>query len=221
MLIAQMSAQRRRNAGDKSANEHREGDEQQRLGGIAPRSVGSRFRLRGMEVICPLAGEHQVQNAVTAVLALRELGTPPEGIAEARWPGRLEFVSPNPDVILDGAHNPAGARALARYLERFYAGQRIWMIYGAMRDKAIEEVAEILFPLAERVIATRPENPRAASPEEIQQAAARTGTQIEAVEDVHEAVDRARSLAKPGTVMVITGSIYLVGEVIGSVGAEI
>ena len=57
-------------------------------------------------------GEHQVDNAITAVLALRELGVPPEGIADARWPGRLEYVSPNPDVILDGAHNPAGARAL-------------------------------------------------------------------------------------------------------------
>ena len=72
---------------------------------------------------CPLAGEHQVDNAITAVLVLRELGVPPEGIADARWPGRLECVAPNPDVILDGAHNPAGARALRRYLERFYAGE--------------------------------------------------------------------------------------------------
>jgi dihydrofolate synthase/folylpolyglutamate synthase len=82
-------------------------------------------------------------------------------------------------------------------------------------------MTEILFPLADRVIATRPDNPRAASPEEIQQAAARTGVEIEAVEDVHRAVERARSLAKAGTVVVITGSIYLVGEVMHSVGAEL
>ena len=91
---------------------------------------GSRFNLSGRELTCPLAGEHQVDNAVTAVLALQELSVDPEGIAETTWPGRLEFVSPNPDVLLDGAHNPAGARALRRYLERFYKDQRIWMVYG-------------------------------------------------------------------------------------------
>jgi dihydrofolate synthase/folylpolyglutamate synthase len=82
-------------------------------------------------------------------------------------------------------------------------------------------MAEILFPLADRVIATRPENPRAASPEEIQQAAARTGIEIEAVEDVRQAVERARVLAKAGTVVVITGSIYLVGEVMRNIGAPV
>jgi folylpolyglutamate synthase/dihydropteroate synthase len=71
------------------------------------------------------------------------------------------------------------------------------------------------------VIATRPENPRAASPEEIQQAAARTGVEVETVEDVRHAVERARAVAKAGAVIVITGSIYLVGEVMRSVGAEV
>jgi len=82
-------------------------------------------------------------------------------------------------------------------------------------------MTEILFPLAERVIATRPENPRAASPEEIQRAAGRTGAEVEAVEDVKLALERARVLAGAGTVMVITGSIYLVGEVMRIIGAEI
>jgi dihydrofolate synthase/folylpolyglutamate synthase len=90
-----------------------------------------------------------------------------------------------------------------------------------MRDKAISEMAEILFPLADRVIATRPENPRAASPEEIRQAAARTGAEVEAVEDVRSAVERARSLAPAGTVVVITGSIYLVGEAMSVIGAQV
>ena len=90
-----------------------------------------------------------------------------------------------------------------------------------MRDKAISEMAEILFPLAERVIATRPENPRAASPEEIRQAAVRTGVEIEAVEEVQPALERARALANAGTVVVTTGSIYLVGEVTRSIGVEV
>ncbi|MGB8915055.1 MAG: bifunctional folylpolyglutamate synthase/dihydrofolate synthase, partial [Candidatus Sulfotelmatobacter sp.] len=85
---------------------------------------------------------------------------------------------------------------------------------------AISEMAEILFPLADRVIATRPENPRAAPPEEIQQAGARTGAEIETAEDVRSAVERARSLAPAGSVVVITGSIYLVGEVMNLIGAQ-
>jgi dihydrofolate synthase/folylpolyglutamate synthase len=124
-------------------------------------------------------------------------------------------------MVIDVAHNPAGAWALRAGLSERYEDRPLIFVFGAMRDKAISEMTEILFPLAERVIATRPENPRAASPKEIQQAAARTGVEIEAVEDVHHAVERARALAKAGTVVVITGSIYLVGEVMCSVGAEV
>ena len=72
-----------------------------------------------------------------------------------------------PEIILDGAHNPAGARALADYIRRFYSGRRIWMVYGVMRDKAVDEMAALLFPLADRVIVTAPDNSRAMPPEEI------------------------------------------------------
>jgi dihydrofolate synthase/folylpolyglutamate synthase len=89
-----------------------------------------------------------------------------------------------------------------------------------MRDKAISEMTEILFPLAERVIATRPENPRSASPEEIQQAGARTGAEIETVADVGLALERARQDARPDTVIVVTGSIYLVGEAMRLLGVS-
>ena len=80
--------------------------------------------------------------------------SPPEGIAEARWPGRLECVSPNPDVILDGAHNPAGAAGFAALSRAILCGPQVWMVFGAMRDKSVEEIAEILFPLATGVILT-------------------------------------------------------------------
>ena len=164
---------------------------------------GSRFN--GLR--CPLAGEHQVDNAVTAVLALHELGVAPEGISETRWPGRLEFVSPNPDVILDGAHNPAGARALARYLKRFYSGQRIWLIYGAMRDKAIEEVAEILFPIAHELIFTAPNSTRAVRPEALAELAG-SGR----CADLDGALEMIRAEAASDDVVVITGSLFLIGE---------
>jgi dihydrofolate synthase/folylpolyglutamate synthase len=90
-----------------------------------------------------------------------------------------------------------------------------------MRDKAISEMTEILFPLAERVIATRPENPRSASPEEIQQAAVRTGSEVEVIPNVASALERAKILAGSAGVVVITGSIYLVGEVMRLVGARV
>ena len=100
-----------------------------------------------------------------------------------------------PEIVIDVAHNPAGAWALRSALSERYEDRRLIFVFGAMRDKAISEMAEILFPLADRVIATRPENPRAASPEEIQEAAARTGAEIEKVEDVQRAVERAREIS--------------------------
>jgi dihydrofolate synthase/folylpolyglutamate synthase len=169
---------------------------------------GSRFTLgTGIGLTCPLAGEHQVDNAVTAVLALGELGVAPEGIADTRWPGRLEFVAPNPDVILDGAHNPAGARALARYLKRFYPGQRIWMVYGAMRDKAIEEVAEILFPIAHELIFTAPDSSRALRPEALAELAGRGRCA-----NLETAMEIIGTEAASDDVVVITGSLFLIGE---------
>jgi dihydrofolate synthase/folylpolyglutamate synthase len=168
-------------------------------------------RSRFSGIVCPLAGEHQADNAITAALALRALGVSTDGIAEARWPGRIEHVSPNPDIILDGAHNPAGARALAKYLERFYGGRRIWMIYAAMRDKAIDEVAGILFPLASELILTAPDTPRALRPEAMAEFAGRGHVEPK----VEAAIAYARSHAAEEDVIVITGSLFLVGEARG------
>lgn len=164
---------------------------------------GARFS--GLRV--PLAGEHQIDNAIAAALSLESLGVSPQGIAEARWPGRLEHVSPNPDIILDGAHNPAGARALARYLERFYPHRKRWLIYGAMRDKAIEEIAGILFPLANELIFTAPDYSRALRPEALQEIAGRGRTAASI-----EAALKLAAAAAPDDVVVITGSLFLVGE---------
>jgi dihydrofolate synthase/folylpolyglutamate synthase len=194
------------------------------------------LQLLGEQILVetPLVGRHQLRNVALAIAAAVELhqqgfsgitaNSIEHGIRETRWPGRFQVIAARlgwPEVVIDVAHNPAGAWALRSALSERYEDRPLIFVFGAMRDKAISEMTEILFPLAERVIATRPENPRAASAKEIQQAAARTGVAIEAVEDVQRAVERARVLAKPGTVVVITGSIYLVGEVMRSVGAEV
>ena len=193
------------------------------------------LQVQGEQILVetPLVGRHQLRNVALAIAAAVELSQQgfsgitaksiERGIRETHWPGRFQVIAARPgwpEVVIDVAHNPAGAWALRSALSERYPDRPLIFVFGAMRDKAISEMAEILFPLAERVIATRPENPRAASPEEIQQAAARTGVEIEAVDDAQRAVERARALAKPGTVVVITGSIYLVGEVMRSIGAR-
>lgn len=173
----------------------------------------------------PLVGRHQFRNVALAIAAAEELGkkglggiTPQSierGIRETRWPGRFQVIPANrgwPELVLDVAHNPAGAWALRSALSERFDDRPLIFVFGAMRDKAISEMTEILFPIAARVIATRPENPRAASPEEIQRSASRTGTEIELVPEVSAALDRARADATPSTVIVVTGSIYLVGE---------
>ena len=184
---------------------------------------GSRFTLSGertLRIRCPLAGEHQVENAVTAAVALAQFGVPDEaieqGIRRARWPGRLEQISRDPEILIDGAHNPAGARALAAYLDRFYARRRVRMIYGAMRDKAVEEVCGILFPRASQVIATAPNQPRALYPEAILQVASHPD--IRTTPGLREALELVRD-AGPEDVILITGSLYLVGEARAMMGS--
>jgi dihydrofolate synthase/folylpolyglutamate synthase len=177
---------------------------------------GSRFRLAGsrtLRIECPLAGEHQVENARTAAVSLLRANISAsaieQGIAQVRWPGRLERVSERPEILIDGAHNPAGARALAGYLERFYHGRRLRLIYGAMRDKAVEEVCAILFPLAQEVIATAPDQPRALHPEAIR--ALSDHPNVRVTVSLAAALDLVRD-ASPEDVVIITGSLYLVGE---------
>jgi dihydrofolate synthase/folylpolyglutamate synthase len=180
----------------------------------------------------PLVGRHQLRNIALAIAAAEELSkqgfaVTPEaierGIRETRWPGRFQVVlshGTEPEYVFDAAHNPAGAWALRSTLSACYEDRRVIFVFGAMKDKAIGEMAEILFPLAERVIATHADNPRAATPQEIREAASRTSTTIEDAEDVAAALARVRSLAGPEGVVVITGSIYIVGEAMRILGVK-
>jgi dihydrofolate synthase/folylpolyglutamate synthase len=182
----------------------------------------------------PLPGRHQLRNvalAITAAEQLREKGfagiTPESierGIRETHWPGRFQVIAAdgnNPEFVVDVAHNPAGAWALRSTLSAFYEGRRLIFIFGAMRDKAIAEMAEILFPLADCVLATMADNPRSATPDEIRGAASRISVDMEAAPDVASALVRARTLAQPRDLVVITGSIYIVGEAMRQLGARI
>jgi dihydrofolate synthase/folylpolyglutamate synthase len=156
---------------------------------------------------------HQVENAATAVAALRRLGTADRdiraGMAATRWPGRLERVGREPDFYLDGAHNPAGARRLVEYIARFHGGRKVWMIFGAMRDKAVGEIAGILFPAADEIVLTAPGQKRALEPEAILEFAP---AKARVIPCLGEALETVRREAVPGDVVFLTGSLYLVGE---------
>ncbi len=176
-------------------------------------AYGSQFVYEAMEFSCPLPGRHQVENALTAIRACQQLGLRSQaiqnGIASVRWPGRLERIASAPDLFLDGAHNPAGAYALAHYIREFWAGKPVWMIYGAMRDKAIDEVTAQLFPLADRLILTAPDMPRALRPQSI--ADMTEHPSVNMTENLREALSFAKDAPREGVVFV-TGSLYLVGE---------
>jgi dihydrofolate synthase/folylpolyglutamate synthase len=180
---------------------------------------GSRFRVRGMTIECPLAGAHQADNAVTAVAALAALDVPASaierGIATARWPGRLERISARPEIVVDGAHNPAGARALAAHIDRFYSDRRVRLIFGAMRDKAIDEIGGILFPRAAEVIFTAPQQARALSPAALLDASDHPNARTAA--GIAEALAMVRDGGAEDAVFV-TGSLFLVAEARDTIG---
>jgi len=182
---------------------------------------GSRFRAVGprtIDIECPLIGLHQVENARTAITALDHLGLDAAqiaaGIRAVRWPGRLERIETDPDLMLDGAHNPAGARALAEYLRHFHKGRRIVMLFAAMRDKDLHILGDLLFPFAAELIFTAPHNqPRAYAPEEMIEITNRADAAT--FGDPREALALARRLARPEDMILVTGSLYLVGEIRG------
>jgi dihydrofolate synthase/folylpolyglutamate synthase len=218
------------------------------LSGDGKTGVWNRYPLEvmGTEIMVesPLAGRHQLRNLALAIAAAVELHKPgtghgkaqitphtiAQGIRDTHWPGRFQVVPAtrdNPEFVLDVAHNPAGAWALRSTLSAAYSdlGNRreITLVFGVMRDKAMQEIAEILFPIAGRVIVTHANNPRSASPDEIRQAAVRVAasSDIGEAEDVPSALDRAKNVAGRDGLVVVTGSIYIVGEAMQTLGVRI
>jgi folylpolyglutamate synthase/dihydropteroate synthase len=118
-------------------------------------------------------------------------------------------VSQRPDLFLDGAHNPAAARALTAYIRRFHSGRRIWLVYGAMRDKAVEEMAGILSPAADEVILTAPAQARAVRPDVLLELF--DHPRARAAPDLGAAL-RMAGAAAPEDAVFVTGSLFLVGE---------
>ncbi len=174
------------------------------------------------EIKVALLGRHQLTNAATAIALAETLGEKRfkithdaivRGLETAVHPGRLEMFGDR--ILLDGAHNPAGAAALRAYLDEEVRAQRrsITLVFGAMVDKQIDELCAALFPLAARLILTQPANARAAKPADLSAFAGKYAPEakVEITDSSQRAMERASSFEND--LVVVTGSLYLVGEV--------
>ncbi|MGI8544767.1 MAG: bifunctional folylpolyglutamate synthase/dihydrofolate synthase [Aridibacter sp.] len=167
-----------------------------------------------------LLGKHQIENSTTAILlaeTLCEIGFKisqnniKEGLQNAKHKGRLEYSDDG--ILYDGAHNVAGAKVLREYLQE-NVSQPITMIFGAMGGKNLDEISKILFPLAEQIIFTTPENPRAMPAKEIAEFVTKEfdKNKIFVIDKIPQAFEKAKEIVGDGLIL-ITGSLYLIGEI--------
>jgi len=174
------------------------------------------------DLALPLLGEHQLENAATAVavaevLAERGDGVSAEsiarGLAQVRWPGRLQILRREPWVIVDGAHNADSARRLVKALRQYFAFDRALLIFGASSDKNIAGMVGELVSLFDAVIVTRSHHPRAVAPERLVSEFSKRGITPEVAEDVASALELALAHAEPADLICATGSLFLIAEV--------
>ncbi|MDX6445539.1 MAG: dihydrofolate synthase / folylpolyglutamate synthase [Blastocatellia bacterium] len=190
---------------------------------VEPKFTGPALPESYEKISIGLRGRHQIVNVSTAIALAEALGGRGfsitreaiiRGVETARHAGRLELWEGRPGILFDGAHNPAAARALRDYLDEFVR-QPITMIFGAMRDKALAEMAEILFSKADELILTSLDNSRAATGEMLQEAVPADFDQarVRLAFSAAEALKIARVITSPDGLICVTGSLYLVGAV--------
>jgi dihydrofolate synthase/folylpolyglutamate synthase len=195
------------------------------------RAVGespAQFRFDGLRasydgLACPLEGRHQLDNAACA-LALLEAASDRLPVAEeavrgglrtVRWEGRLETVESRPHTVLDGAHNPDAASAVAEYLagiRRSRSRSRVLLVWGMMRDKDREGFLDRLLPFVDDVIVTQVRGPRATPAPELEALVRERGRTAHVKPDPADALALARRMAAPDDMVLLTGSLLLVGE---------
>jgi len=183
------------------------------------------------DVLLGLRGRHQITNSAVAIrlaesLRRRGFSIPEDavvvGIESARHAGRLEFLAGQPCILLDGAHNPSGAQALRDFLKEFVKTP-LTLVFGAMKDKRLEEIAEILFPVADYLILAPPDNPRAADTNELLKLAVCVvqRDKIVASGSAREAITLAKKMTPDRGIICVTGSLYLVGETMAILNAKV
>ena len=196
---------------------------------------GQQISIKGLndtysELKIPLLGRHQAANAAAAAAAaeiLQGLGFQitkeniAQGLAKAHWQGRMEVVSYRPLIVIDSAHNPAGAQVLARAMWDLDGYRRLYLVFGVLRDKDWKVMLEVLGPLAERIILCRPPSERAANPFLLREELSGRFQRIEVREGVGEAISFAKSLARAEDAILIAGSIFTAAEALRALEVKI
>ncbi len=180
---------------------------------------GVRRRINGLRPC--LNGKFQIRNAALALAVIERLEEKGlnissrhirEGLKNTLWPGRMQVVDKDPIILLDGAHNPHAARALRDSIRQDYNYRRLVLVIGVMEDKDIVHLVRQIVPLSDYVIYTRPAYSRAARPEILMAAAADMGKAGHATPHLNDALEKAKEMADPRDLIVITGSLFTVGE---------
>ncbi len=176
------------------------------------------------DITIPLLGNCQVENAATAVAALEVLAEKgfaignnciTKGMTEVKWPGRFQVIASQPTVILDGAHNPAAVYELIKSLKNYGGSyKKLVLVFGASMDKDAAGMATLLQPLANHIVVTGSKHPRALKAGQLRDKFGQPDIEIEVSDTVSEAYKRAREVATPGELILVTGSLFVVGEVL-------
>jgi dihydrofolate synthase/folylpolyglutamate synthase len=189
-----------------------------RDGTFSYRGIGASYE----RLVCPLVGRHQVANAALALAAVELIGDKGfgaderavvEGLGKTLWEGRLELLQRNPMLLVDGAHNPAGAATLRRALINDFSYRHLWLIFGVLGDKDYRAMVKRLFPLANTVILTRPDSDRALPLDILLPMARAFHKHVEVIENPGDALRQTLSQAREKDLVCIAGSLYLVGEI--------
>ena len=187
--------------------------------------AGVRATIRGLRgtypIRLPLLGRHQGVNAATAIAAVELLadrvgpvsaGAVRRGLATVRWPARVELIETRPYTIVDMGHNPASMAALRETLQELLGGRRLVLVFGMLETKDYRTVTAMIAPLADAVVTTTPDNPHALPAAVLAAEVRKYTARVTALPDRRAAVEHGRALAGPEDVLVVTGSVYLVGE---------
>lgn len=173
-----------------------------------------------MQARINLPGAHQADNALLAALALKQFGLGEEAIAaglgKARWPARLEWIG---NVLLDGAHNAQGARALKGYADDFLKDRKKVLLMGVLEEKLDEDMLRMMAALADEAVTVTPQSPRALPADELARRLAEHGCRAQAAESLDKGLEKAKTLAGEGTV-ICAGSLYMAGAMRTLLGLE-